>query len=67
MDPIDQGHPRPQDEILKLRGYKTLPPAASAHPAEGRAEECAVRDMRRDADPAPGRSASEQPTKETHV
>ena len=67
MDPIDQGHRRPQDEILKLRGYKTLPPAASAHPAEGRSEECAVREMRGDADPAPGRSGGEQRAEEAHV
>jgi hypothetical protein len=34
VDPIEQGHCRPQDDILKLRGYETLPPASSAHPAE---------------------------------
>jgi hypothetical protein len=34
MDPIDDGHRRPQDKILKLRGYETPPPASSAHPAE---------------------------------
>jgi hypothetical protein len=49
VDPIDQRHRRPQDEILKLRGCMTLPPAASAHSAEDRSEECAVREMRGDA------------------
>lgn len=56
MDPINDGHRRPEDEILNLRDYKTLPPAATAHPAEDRSEECAVREMRNNADPTPGRS-----------
>ena len=60
VDAIDQRHRRPQDEILKLRGYETLPPATSAHPAESGSEECAVREMYGDADPAPGPSGAEQ-------
>ena len=67
VDPIGQGHRRPQDEILKLRGYKTLPPATSAHPAERRSEECAVREMRDDADPAPGPTGGQQRAEEAHV
>ena len=67
MDPIDHGHRRPQDQILKLRGYKPLPPAASADPAERRSEECAVREMHGDTDPAPGRSGGEQRAEEAHV
>src|SRR5439155_12958623 len=50
-----------------LRDDKTLPPAATAHPAEDRSEECAVREMRSDADLAPGRSGGEQRAEETHV
>jgi hypothetical protein len=66
MDPIDQRHRRPEDEILNLRDYQTLPPAAAAHSAEDRSEECPVREMHSDADPAPGRSGSEQRAKEAH-
>jgi hypothetical protein len=66
MDTIDQRHRRPQDEILKLRDDKTLPPAATAHPAEDRSEECAVREMRSDADPTPGGVGGEQGAEEAH-
>ena len=67
VDPIGQGHRRPQEEILKLRGYKTLSPATSAHPSERRSEECAVREMRDDADPAPGPTGGEQRAEEADV
>jgi len=67
MDPIDNGHRRPQDKILKLRGYETLPPASSAHPAEDCSEECAVREMHDDADPAPGPTGGQQRAEEADV
>jgi hypothetical protein len=60
MDPIEQGHRRPQDEILKLRGYETLSPAISAQPGERRSEECPVREMHDDAEPAPGPAGGKQ-------
>jgi len=66
MDPINDGHRRPEEEILNLRDHKTLPPAATAHPAEDRSEECAVREMRSNADPTPGRSGGEQGAEEAH-
>jgi hypothetical protein len=67
MDPIDQGHRRPQNEILKLRGNDTLLPATSAHPTKRRSEECAVREMHDDADQAPRPSGREQRAEEAHV
>ena len=67
MDPVGQRHRRPQDEILKLRGYKTVSPATSVQPAERRSEECAVREMHNDANPTPGRSGGEERAEEAHV
>ena len=66
MDPINDSHRRPENEILNLRDDKTLPPAATAHPTEGRSEECAVRKMHGHADPTPGRSGGEQGAEEAH-
>jgi len=66
VDPIEHGHRRPQNEILKLRGYEALSPAAP-HPAERRSEECAVREMHDDAEPAPGPPGREQCAEKTDV
>jgi hypothetical protein len=67
VDPIEQGHCRPQDDILKLRGYETLSPATSAQSAERRSEECAVREMHDDANPAPGPAGGQQRAEEADV
>ena len=67
VDPIEQGHRRPQDDVLKLRGDETLWPATSANPGERRSEECAVREMHDDANPAPGPAGGQQRAQEAHV
>jgi hypothetical protein len=53
MDPIQERHDRPEDDVLRLRGDEPLPPPARAGARERRPEEGAVDEVRPEADGPP--------------
>ncbi len=60
MDPVDDGHRRPEREVLRLRRREALLPPASPGGGEERPEHGAVREVNGEADLAPAGTVARQ-------